>query len=259
MIRKDAGEQLRTVERMLKNEVVFNTAMICNYCINQCSRWEAMVIVNMTYNLLQGKGTADDYANLACVTQYFQQQKQQDAPQPLANTLLPSPMDLLEESATVLPPDMQLLSTIPLLPSTSKMDGIFHDAIDVQKVLAAFPGLISDKVDGIKRWFVIHKVLEEINWLVDRADSHFIMWVKDHNGWAWSTLDFKRVLPEFKRKSTMEWGPDTVKDVLTGCSYRDFADKVRNCFVTIMDGRIVDKTYYFRRPDLFIYHPGDHQ
>ena len=137
----------------------------------------------------------------------------------------------------------------------SPWDCIFHDALDVGKIKAVLPSLQSEKVDGIKRWFVIHKVLEEIDWLTDKADSHFILWVRDVYGWEWKTTDFKSVLPDFKKKSSLEWDAYTVKDEKTSLAYRALADSVRSAFVDIKNGKIVDKTCFLRRPDLYIYHP----
>lgn len=250
--------QLRMGERMQGNELAINSEMIRDYCINQCMTWEEVKpIVNMAYYMLNGRGTAADYDNIALVVHYFKQQMQQERPRPIANTLLPSPLDGQIGATNDWGPDMQPLAPMPVVASTSVMDNIFHDAIDVQKILPVFPNLVSSKVDGIKRWFIIHRVLEEINWLNDCVDSHFIKWVDDHYGWKWSTRHFKKVIPEFKHSNTMTWEGDTAKDRMTCNAYKDFATKVRDCFVTINDGRVIDKECYFKRPDLFIYHPDD--
>lgn len=139
--------------------------------------------------------------------------------------------------------------------NASQWDNIFHDTIDVAKVKCALPSLTSNKVLDIKRWYVIYKVLKEIDWLKDSQATHFIAWVKDVYGWEWETKDFKRVLPGFKNTPTYKWGEDTIKDALTGIEYKALADQVRNKFVTITNGVIKDNTSYFKKPDLYISHP----
>jgi len=219
----NSGDQLQTIERMLENKegAFTNIELMMYYCIKH---WIA---------------------------------RHEATPIPVTTTLAPLPLDcyLGEEQGQSV--DLLPLSSRPIPIASSVLDGIFHPAIDVEKVKTELLSLTSDKVDGIKRWFVLHKVLEEINWLSDCADSHFIKWVSDCFGWEWSTKDFKRVLPDFKNTPTMEWGKDTVKDVQTGLSYRALADKVRSRFVSMNNGNIIDNTYYFKRPDLYIHHPGN--
>ncbi|MBR6894073.1 MAG: hypothetical protein IKN15_12730 [Bacteroidaceae bacterium] len=139
--------------------------------------------------------------------------------------------------------------------NVSQWDMIFHDSIDVAKVKCVLPSITSNKVLDIKRWYVIYKVLKEIDWLKDSQSTHFIAWVKDVYGWEWETKDFKRVLSGFKNTPTYKWGEDTIKDALTGIEYKVLADQVRNKFVTITNGVIKDNTYFFKKTDLYISHP----
>ncbi len=145
---------------------------------------------------------------------------------------------------------------------------IFKPAINVEKVVEALNGIISEKGDTTKRqmkslkdWFVVHKVFSEIDWLEDEFQNHFIDWVEQAFGWPWETRDFKSVLPGFKNAPTFQWGANTVNDRNTGLKYRTLADHIRNTFVEWQGNRIKDRGEFLNlgtdgRP-MYIYHPSN--
>jgi 3-deoxy-D-arabino-heptulosonate 7-phosphate (DAHP) synthase class II len=98
-------------------------------------------------------------------------------------------------------------------------------------------------------------VLEEIEWLQDEMDTHFISWVDDVYGWPNKARNFKSILSELKSTHTLDWNARTITSSSIALEYKKLADKIRSHFVT-MNGRVVsaDNTVYFKRPDLYIEH-----
>lgn len=134
-------------------------------------------------------------------------------------------------------------------------DKIFKDTIDVKKVKAALPGLLPDK-PSIPNWYVVHKILEEINWLQDVIDTHFISWVKDVYGWDFQTTHFKSVNSALKKAHSLDWNVRTMTAANVVEDHMALANKIRSEFVKKMEGKTVkeDNTYYFKKPDLYIAH-----
>ncbi len=137
----------------------------------------------------------------------------------------------------------------------SDWDKIFKDTIDVKKIKGVLPSLLPDS-PSIPNWFVVHKIFEEIDWLQDAIDTHFISWVRDVYGWGFQTFHFKSVNPALKKKHSMDWNVRTMTAASVVQDYITLADKIRNEFVKKMEGKTVkvDNTYYFKRPDLYIDH-----
>lgn len=136
----------------------------------------------------------------------------------------------------------------------SMWDKIFNDVIDVKKVKGILPALMNNKID-IPNCFVVHRILEEIEWLDDEMDVHFIKWIKDVYGWNYSTEHFKSIKPEFKNTHSLDWNANTITSAKIALEYKALADKIRKEFV-VMDGRSIksDNTYYFKKPELYIEH-----
>ena len=139
-----------------------------------------------------------------------------------------------------------------LLPSSS-LDSIFHKALNLAKVKKAIQDIIIMKGEegkfrlSVKQTFILHKVLEEIDWLDDDTDTTFIQWYDDVYKWPWKTRNFKAVLSPFKNTPSASWNENTVKDANTGREYRDFANYVRNLFVEIdANGKITDKQEFLK-------------
>ena len=65
----------------------------------------------------------------------------------------------------------------------SSLDDIFHIALNISKVKDGINRIIIAKgkegkfLLSVKWWFVVHKVLEEIDWLNDKQDTKFIKWI----------------------------------------------------------------------------------
>ena len=136
----------------------------------------------------------------------------------------------------------------------TSLDGIFHPALNVTRVKMAISDIIAEKGDqdkrnlSVKQTFILHKVLEEIDWLDDDTDTTFIQWFDDVFKWPWKTRDFKSVLAPFKRSHSMTWDENTVNDPGTGREYRQFADYVREQFVDIgQNGTINDKVAFLNQ------------
>ena len=135
----------------------------------------------------------------------------------------------------------------------STLDSIFHKALNLVKVKKAIEDIIIMKGEegkfrlSVKQTFILHKVLEEIDWLDDDTDTTFIQWYDDVYKWPWKTRDFKSVLSNFKHTHSLTWDENTVNDANTGREYRDFANYVRSQFVDI-DGRgkITDKQEFLK-------------
>ena len=135
----------------------------------------------------------------------------------------------------------------------SILDCIFHRAINVAKVKKTIADIIIMKGEEgkfrltLKQAFILHKVLEEIDWLDDDTDTTFIQWFDDVFKWPWETRNFKSVKAGFKHSHSMTWDENTVNDPGTGREYRQFADYVRNQFVDIgQDGTIKDKVEFMK-------------
>ena len=150
----------------------------------------------------------------------------------------------------VRPHDIQ--EELDLLPS-STLDSIFHKALNLFKVKKAIQDIIIMKGEegkfrlSVKQTFILHKVLEEIDWLDDDTDTTFIQWYDDVYKWPWKTRDFKSVLSNFKHTHSLTWDENTVNDANTGREYRDFANYVRSQFVDIdASSKITDKQEFLK-------------
>jgi hypothetical protein len=135
----------------------------------------------------------------------------------------------------------------------STLDSIFHKALNLVRVKKAIQDIIIMKGEegkfrlSVKQTFILHKVLEEIDWLDDDTDTTFIQWYDDVYKWPWKTRDFKAVLSPFKKTPSASWNENTVKDANTGREYRDFANYVRSQFVDIdASGKITDKQDFLK-------------
>lgn len=135
----------------------------------------------------------------------------------------------------------------------STLDSIFHKALNLAKVKKAIQDIIIMKGEegkfrlSVKQTFILHKVLEEIDWLDDDTDTTFIQWYNDVYKWPWKTRDFKSVLSNFKHTHSLTWDENTVNDANTGREYRDFANYVRSQFVDIdASGKITDKQEFLK-------------
>ena len=135
----------------------------------------------------------------------------------------------------------------------STLDSIFHKALNLFKVKKAIQDIIIMKGEegkfrlSVKQTFILHKVLEEIDWLDDDTDTTFIQWYDDVYKWPWKTRDFKSVLSNFKHTHSLTWDENTVNDANTGREYRDFANYVRSQFIDIdANGKITDKQEFLK-------------
>ena len=136
---------------------------------------------------------------------------------------------------------------------SSTLDSIFHKALNLVMVKKAIQDTIIMKGEegkfrlSVKQTFILHKVLEEIDWLDDDTDTTFIQWYDDVYKWPWKTRDFKSVLSNFKHTHSLTWDENTVNDANTGREYRDFANYVRSQFVDIDgSGKITDKQEFLK-------------
>jgi hypothetical protein len=145
-------------------------------------------------------------------------------------------------------------STIKEYPE-SAWDKIFKDVIDVKKVKVIMPTLLSNNISKAN-CFVIHKVWEEIDWLQDTIDTHFISWVADVYGWNYSSNHFKDINSSLKDSHSLDWNARTMTSAKISLGYCDLASKIRNEFVLKSDGKNVkaDNKYYFKKPELYIEH-----
>ena len=136
---------------------------------------------------------------------------------------------------------------------SSSLDSIFHKALNLVKLKKAIQDIIIIKGEegkfrlSVKQTFILHKVLEEIDWLDDDTDTTFIQWFDNVYKWPWKTRDFKSVLSNFKHTHSLTWDENTVNDANTGREYRDFANYVRSQFVDIdANGKITDKQEFLK-------------
>jgi hypothetical protein len=137
----------------------------------------------------------------------------------------------------------------------SDWDKIFKAPIDVKKIKVVIPTLLPEDI-SLTNWFVVHKILEEIDWLQDTMDTHFISWVKDVYGWEQKTEHFKSVNSALKKQHSLDWNVRTMTSASVAKVYIDFANKIRNEFVKKVDGKTVieDNKYYFKKDVLYIEH-----
>lgn len=136
----------------------------------------------------------------------------------------------------------------------SAWDRIFKDAIDLSIVKPVLATLLPDE-PAASDWFVVHKIFEEIDWLQDEVDTHFISWVDDIYGWPNKAKDFKRIQSEFKKKHTLDWDARTITSSAIALKYKGLADTIRSAFVTMEGKRVIsDNKRYFKRKDLYISH-----
>ena len=119
---------------------------------------------------------------------------------------------------------------------------LFKDWILKDKVIEALKAIPVENVIGdVKRHFVIHKVLLEIGWLRHSQSTRYVGLMK-----YWKVVDFKAKsfqdddLKPFKKTPTAQWGNQLTPGSELGENYRKFAEKVRNTFTTIIDGKLDD-------------------
>lgn len=137
----------------------------------------------------------------------------------------------------------------------SVLDKIFKGAIDVVKLKTIIPDLLSNEFTKPKL-FVLHKVLDEIDWLQNSKGTDFLNWVKEVYAFDGLAKDFKSIDTRLKKSHTLEWKIDTLTSGAIALGYIDLANKIRKEFVIELDGKYVkkDNINYFLRPDLYIDH-----
>lgn len=137
----------------------------------------------------------------------------------------------------------------------SDWDKIFKDVLDLNKVKQILSSLLNGDF-SITNCFIAHKVLEEIDYLQDEMDTHFISWIDSIYGWEFKTRNFKSVNPGFKNVHSLDWTTRTITSAKIAKDYIDLAKKIRNVFVLEMDGKNVirDNKYYFKKDNLYIKH-----
>ncbi|MDO4161159.1 MAG: hypothetical protein Q4D41_11940 [Prevotellaceae bacterium] len=151
--------------------------------------------------------------------------------------------------------DSQQVCTTAEEADDERLDSIFNDALDmnavkegIRKIIARYGDEHTKRMREAKDWFIVYKVLEEIDWVPKRKGEPFIRWVEHNFGWSWGTRDFKHLKQEFKKTPSYEWNGDTTAQQTTGKVYREMADYVRDTFATIgYDGTIKDRSEYLKR------------
>ena len=136
---------------------------------------------------------------------------------------------------------------------------IFKDKIDEDEVIKKIKSLSSDKVDGIRRWYVFFRVFDYLEWL-DKSVTQplFISWVEHHFGWKWKTEDFKSC--PFAKIPPCDWcsavnkyrrtkGEKMIVNKELGPNYYEFADDIVRTFVSIdNEGGMHDKDDFLIAP-----------
>lgn len=137
----------------------------------------------------------------------------------------------------------------------SDWDEIFKKAIDVAKIKIIIPYLLSDDLSK-PNLFVLHKVLNEIDWLHNPKATTFLLWIKDVYQLEKCPKDFKSIDSRLKEDHTLDWDINTMTSGAISKSYIDLAGKIRKEFVEELDGKVVvqDNKNYFIKQDLYIEH-----
>lgn len=145
---------------------------------------------------------------------------------------------------------------IPTAFPESPNDNIFHDALDLQKVKETLYYILNmkdEKGQAVfcyqKLWFVVHKVLMEMDWLRVTMATKFRQWAKDVFGekGRCTKQDFAKVDARFKNKHSTQWKAyaDNEKP------YVEVARTMRQLFQE--ENGKNEKAYL--KPNRFIYHP----
>ena len=101
----------------------------------------------------------------------------------------------------------------PIFPETSA-DCIFHNALDMDKVKKTVLTILNLKDEKGKKvfrfqklWYVVYRVLVEMDWLQDTKATKFRAWLKvvyDQKGHC-TKQDFDKVCSRFKNNPTKSW------------------------------------------------------
>jgi len=137
----------------------------------------------------------------------------------------------------------------------SDWDKIFKIEIDIVKIKSRIPYLLPENISKT-HLFVLHKILEEINWLHDERDIHFLKWFNEVYGWTSSAYDFKSIDSRLKESHSLDWNIRTLTSEKISKKYIDLASKIRNEFVVELDGHVVkrDNKKYFIDQECYIEH-----
>ena len=132
----------------------------------------------------------------------------------------------------------------------NQYDTIFDKKIDYHKVKLQIEILISDKVKGKRRWYVLYRVFKYLEW-TKVTQKKFIDWITHHYDWE-GVNEFRGVQTEFINSNPPNWkdliikGKDGFPDNEDlGPDYYDFAEQIRDTFVNVdNNGEMHDKNEF---------------
>lgn len=139
---------------------------------------------------------------------------------------------------------------------------IFDSRINENAVIKKIKTLDSEKVPGMRRWYVFYRVFDFLEWLDKPTHSKYIAWVQHHFGWRWQKRDFKGVQSELKKEPN-KWRNLVIttktgkKNKEIGPEYYDFADTIIKVFVDFDDNGMHDKEDFLLDKNKAIIHHNE--
>lgn len=102
----------------------------------------------------------------------------------------------------------------PVSDNGSEHDGIFHPALDLPKVKAALWRVLDARGRNGKRlfrlqkqWYVVYKVMGEMDWLDKPQGTRFRLWAADVFGerGRCKKADFDAIVPYYRNNASRNW------------------------------------------------------
>ena len=112
----------------------------------------------------------------------------------------------------------------------------FRPPLQPEKIYLAVIKIPAWHVKGPAFWFVVHKVLCELNWLDDKRGTKFVEWVGSLCRWEWDTVNpWKNIPAELKNVNVRAWNERTIQGNNNGKYYRNMADALFEAFRSAED------------------------
>ena len=130
---------------------------------------------------------------------------------------------------------------------------IFDERLNEEKIYDALRRIDYKELKERKYWFVVKRVFEELNWLIDSMDTHFADWINANFKWFWDRNNpWRSVEKEILKSNSWDWNKNSVEGSDIGEKYAEFSNILWNTFTIIPKRKASDKP----KDNDYFYLPG---
>lgn len=134
----------------------------------------------------------------------------------------------------------------------SCFDTFLDDRLNAEAIAEKLHEIASPHLQKNKRsfWWVVFTVFSEIHWIPNTSANQktLLQWANLHFdcGWDWrknNQFKFSDIQAKIKTKKSSEWNKNLTGNVI-GDYYGELAQNIKDAFVEIIDGRIIDRACF---------------